>query len=254
MHLKSMFPAVASAALILATALQAGTPAYLGDAVAAQGRPADAVKLDSGRRPAEVLAFLGLKPGMAAADVMTGSGYWAEIMANAVGPKGKVTAFEPSQFYNDPEEQKVWKALGERRPDIEFVRYPFEAFSAGGRRFDVVIINLNYHDLYWESAKYGIPRSDPQTFLKELFAAVKPGGVVGIIDHAGPAGDTRAIVDKLHRIDPATVKADFVAAGFTLDAQSPLLANPADDHSKLVFDPAVRGKTDRFLFRFRKPL
>lgn len=253
MRFKSMFPAVAGAALILATALQAGTPAYLGDAVAAPGRPADAVKLDNGRKPAEVLAFLGLKPGMAAADVMTGSGYWAEIMANAVGPKGKVTAFEPSHFYNDPEEQKVWKALTERRPDIEFVRYPFEAFSAGGRRFDMVIINLNYHDLYWESAKYGIPRSDPQVFLKELFAAVKPGGVVGIIDHAGPAGDTRAIVEKLHRIDPATVKADFAAAGFIFEAQSPLLANPADDHSKLVFDPAVRGRTDRFLFRFRKP-
>lgn len=253
MRFKSMFPAVAGAALILATALQAGTPAYLGDAVAAPGRPADAVKLDNGRKPAEVLAFLGLKPGMAAADVMTGSGYWAEIMANAVGPKGKVTAFEPSHFYNDPEEQKVWKALTERRPDIEFVRYPFEAFSAGGRRFDMVIINLNYHDLYWESAKYGIPRSDPQVFLKELFAAVKPGGMVGIIDHAGPAGDTRAIVEKLHRIDPATVKADLAAAGFIFEAQSPLLANPADDHSKLVFDPAVRGRTDRFLFRFRKP-
>ena len=253
MRFKSMFPAVAGAALILATALQAGTPAYLGDAVAAPGRPADAVKLDNGRKPAEVLAFLGLKPGMAAADVMTGSGYWAEIMANVVGPKGKVTAFEPSQFYNDPEEQKVWKALTERRPDIELVRYPFEAFSAGGRRFDMAIINLNYHDLYWESAKYGIPRSDPQAFLKELFAAVKPGGVVGIIDHAGPAGDTRAIVEKLHRIDPATVKADFAAAGFIFEAQSPLLANPADDHSKLVFDPAVRGRTDRFLFRFRKP-
>ena len=253
MRIKTMFPAIVSAALMLATAAEGGTPAYLDNAVAAPGRPADAVKLDTGRKPAEVLAFLGLKPGMAAADIMTGSGYWAEIMANAVGPKGKVTAFEPSQFFADPKEQEVWKALIERRPDIEFVRYPFEAFSAGGRRFDVVMISLNYHDLYWESAKYGIPRSEPQTFLKELFAAVKPGGVVGIIDHAGPAGDTRAIVDKLHRIDPATVKADFAAAGFTLEAQSPLLANPADDHSKLVFDPAVRGKTDRFLFRFRKP-
>lgn len=253
MRFKMMFPAVASAALLLATAIEAGTPAYLGNAVAAPGRPADAVKLDTDRRPAEVLAFLELKPGMAAADIMTGSGYWAEIMANSVGPKGKVTAFEPSQFYNDPGTQKLWKALLERRPDIELIRYPFEAFSAGGRRFDFVIINLNYHDLYWESAKYGIPRSDPRAFLKELFAAVKPGGVVGIIDHAGPAGDTRAIVEKLHRIDPATVKADFAAAGFTLEAQSPLLANPADDHSKLVFDPAVRGKTDRFLFRFRKP-
>jgi len=173
-------------------------------------------------------------------------------MANAVGRKGKVTAFEPAQFYNDPEEQKIWKALTDRRKDIEFVRYPFEAFSAGGRRFDFVIINLSYHDLYWESAEYKIPRTDPQAFLKELYAAVKLGGVVGIVDHVGEPGDTRAVVEKLHRIDPAKVEADFKAAGFRLEAKSPLLANPADDHGKLVFDPSVRGKTDRFVYRFRK--
>jgi len=252
MRFKTIMSAFAGAALVLGAAVHAGGPAYLDKAVAASTRPAAAVALDSGRKPAEVLAFLGLRPGMAAADIMTGSGYWAEIMANAVGPKGKVTAFEPSQFYNDPEEQKVWKALTDCRSDIEFVRYPFESFSAGGRRFDFVMISLNYHDLYWESSKYGIPRSDPKAFLKELFAAVKPGGVVGVIDHVGSAGDTRLIVDKLHRIDPATVKADFAAAGFRLEAESPLLANPADDHAKLVFDPAIRGKTDRFLYRFRK--
>jgi predicted methyltransferase len=244
---------VAGAMLMLGAAAQAGVPDWLDKAVATPTRPADAVALDAGRKPAEILAFVGLKPGMAAADIMTGSGYWAEIIANAVGPKGKVTAYEPAQFYNSPDEQKVWKALTERRKDIDFVRYPFEGFAAGERRFDFVIINLSYHDLYWESAKYGIPRTDPQAFLQSLFVAVKPGGVVGIVDHVGPAGDTRAIVEKLHRIDPAVVKADFKAAGFILEAESPLLANPADDHQKQVFDPAIRGKTDRFVFRFRKP-
>lgn len=252
MRITTILPALAGAALLLAGVAQAATPAYLTAAVAAAGRPAKATELDAGRKPAEVLAFLGLKPGMAAADIMTGSGYWAEIMANAVGPKGKVTAFEPQQFYNDPDEQKIWKALTDRRADIDFVRYPFEDFSAAGRHFDVVMISLNYHDLYWESAQYKIPHTDPKAFLKALYAAVKPGGVVGVIDHVGPAGDTRAVVDKLHRIDPATVEADFKAAGFRLEAKSPLLANAADDHSKMVFDPAIRGKTDRFLYRFRK--
>lgn len=249
---RTILPLLAGAALLLAAAPP--RPAvHLEKAVAAVGRPAEAMSLDADRKPAEVLAFLGLKPGMAAADIMTGSGYWAEIMANAVGPRGSVTAFEPAQFYTSPEEQKVWKELTDRRSDIAFVRYPFEAFTAGDRSFDLVMISLNYHDLYWESAKYGIPRTDPQAFLKQLYAAVKPGGVVGVIDHVGLAGDTRAVVDKLHRIDPAVVRADFEAAGFRLEAQSPLLANPADDHSKLVFDPVVRGKTDRFLYRFRKP-
>lgn len=251
---RTMITALAGAALLAGTApLSAAVPAWLGKAVSAPDRPAVAAALDSGRKPAEVLAFLGLKPGMAAADIMTGSGYWAEILANAVGPRGKVTAFEPAQFYNDPDEQKIWKALAERRQDIDFVRYPFESWSAGGRQFDFVMLSLNYHDLYWESAQYGIARTDPQAFLTALFAAVKPGGVVGIIDHVGAAGDTRAIVDKLHRIDPAVVQADFERAGFRLDAKSPLLANPADDHAKLVFAPEIRGKTDRFLYRFRKP-
>jgi predicted methyltransferase len=225
----------------------------LAAAVAKTGRPAEAIALDESRKPAETLAFLGLKQGMSAADIMTGSGYWAEIIANAVGPKGKVTAFEPNQFYTAPDEIKKWNALVARRPDVNFVRYPFEAFASKPKSFDFVIINLSYHDLYWESEKYKIPRTDPAAFLRTLYAATRPGGVVGIIDHVGPSGETRAIVDKLHRIDPATVKADFKAAGFVLEAESPLLANPADDHGKLVFDPAVRGKTDRFLYRFRKP-
>jgi predicted methyltransferase len=253
MRFKTILPALAGAVLLLAGTAQAKPSAYITSAVTAQGRPAEAVKLDESRKPREILAFFGLKPGMSAADIMTGSGYWAEIMANAVGAHGKVTAFEPTQFYNDPEEQKVWRALTERRKDIDFVRYPFEDFKAGGRRFDFVIINLSYHDLYWESAEYGIPRTDPQAFLKELFAAVKPGGVVGIVDHVGLPGDTRAVVEKLHRIDPAVVKADFEAAGFKLEAQSPLLANPADNHELLVFKPEIRGKTDRFVYRFRKP-
>lgn len=225
----------------------------LAAAVARPGRPAEAVKLDAGRKPAQVLAFLGLRPGMAAADIMTGSGYWAEILANAVGPKGHVTAFEPNQFYADPDEQKSWTALNARRADIRFVRYPFETFDAGAARFDFAIVSLNYHDLYWESTKYHIPRADPAAFLRALHVAMKPGGIVGIIDHVGPPGDTRAIVEKMHRIDPETVKADFKAAGFVLEATSALLANPADDHTKGVFDPAIRGKTDRFLFRFRRP-
>jgi len=243
---------MAALALALAMPVSAAVP-DLPAAVSAPGRPAEAVTLDEGRKPAEVLSFLGLQTGMAAADLITGSGYWAEIMARAVGPKGHVTAFEPDQFYTTPKEQETIAALLAREPGIRLVRYPFEAFAAAPRSFDFAIISLNYHDLYWTSEQYKIPRTDPAAFLKTLYAAMKPGGIVGVIDHAGPAGDTRAIVDRLHRIDPATVQADFRAAGFVLEAQSPLLANPADDHSKLVFDPAIRGKTDRFLYRFRKP-
>lgn len=254
--LRSLSTALAVA--LLATAAPAFADPLPGldfdTAVANPTRPEDARKLDQSRQPAAVLEFLGLKAGDKAADIMTGSGYWAEIMADALGKTGKVTAFEPSQFYSTPEELKTWDALVARRPDIHFERYPFEAFKAAPDSFDFTIINLSYHDLYWQSEKYKIPRSDPAAFVKALYAATRPGGVVGIIDHAAtPGGDTRAVVDKLHRIDPAQVKADFKAAGFMLEGESALLANPLDDHSKLVFDPAIRGKTDRFVYRFRKP-
>ena len=129
-------------ALGLATPGMAAAPDFQA-AVSMPGRPADAVKLDEGRKPAEVLSFLGLQKGMSAADLVTGSGYWAEIMARAVGPGGKVTAFEPDQFFTSPEEQETWKALTARRPDIRLVRYPFEAFAADSKSFDVTNTSLN---------------------------------------------------------------------------------------------------------------
>ncbi len=116
------------------------------------------------------------------------------------------------------------------------------------------MLNLNYHDVYWESAKYGIPRMEPQTFLKAVYAAMKPGAVIGVIDHvASPNSDTRATVDKLHRIDPDVIEADFTKAGFQLVGTRNMLRNPDDDHSLLVFDPKIKGKTDRAIFKFRKP-
>jgi predicted methyltransferase len=95
---------------------------------------------------------------------------------------------------------------------------------------------------------------DPAAFVKAVYEAVKPGGVIGVIDHiANPNDDTRATVEKYHRIDPNVVKADFERAGFKLVKSGDMLRNPADDHNVLVFDPKVRGKTDRFVFLFKKP-
>ena len=130
---------------------------------------------------------------------------------------------------------------------------PFEALALPTNAYDFMMINLNYHDTYWESAKYGMKRMDPTSFLKTIYAAIKPGGIVGVIDHVANPGDTRENVEKYHRIDPATVKADFERAGFKLAAEERILRNPADDHTLLVFNPQIRGKTDRFIYKFRKP-
>ena len=221
----------------------------LAAAVANEARPEAARELDAGRKPAEILAFLGLEQGDAAVDIISGGGYWAEILARAVGESGSVTAFEPEQFYD----AEAWGALSEREPGIAVERYPFESFAPDADRFDFAIMNLNYHDVYWESEEYNLPRSEPDAFLAALYATMKPDGVVGVIDHTGRPGDTRKTVDDFHRIDPAVVKADFEKAGFVLEAQSDMLANPDDPLDVGVFDPAIRGKTDRFVFRFRKP-
>lgn len=244
--------AAASTMAVARTAPKA-VPVDYAAAVAASDRPADAIKLDESRKPAEVLKFMGLKRGDRALDLFTGSGYYAEIMARAVGPTGSVTAWEPSNFVSDKSKGE-WTALHGRVPNTAILISSATSVSLPADAFDFAMIHLNYHDTYWESAKYGFPRMDPEAFLRSVYQSIKPGGVIAVVDHAASAGgDTRAVVDKLHRIDPATAKADFERAGFVFEAQSDMLRNPADDHSKLVFDPSIRGNTDRFVYRFRKP-
>ena len=236
-------------------AIATAAPADVAGAVASADRPAEAVELDAGRKPAEVLTFLGLERGDRVLDLMAGSGYYTEIMARAVGPKGSVIALEPPIFYDGDDKAKAnWAALRQRNPNVSLqLQMPGE-IALAPNSLDLTLMHLVYHDAYWESEKYKYPRLDPDSLLRKIFAATKPGGIVGVIDHvAAPGGDTRQVVDKLHRIDPAVVRADFERAGFVLDGESDLLRVASDDKSKLVFDPAVRGKTDRFVYRFRKP-
>ena len=186
-------------------------------------------------------------------DLFGANGYWAEIMAPVVGPKGHVIVWEPTPILQRQGEDGSSR---HSRPSTRTSRSspPFEAPDLPKNYADFVMLNLNYHDTYWESDKYKIPRMDPNAFLKAVYAAMKPGAVIGVIDHvANPNSDTRATVEKYHRIDPEVVKADFERAGFVLVGSSDLLRNPADEHSLLVFDPKIRGKTDRFIFKFRKP-
>ena len=231
----------------------AAVPNNIATAVASPDRSPDNVKLDESRKPAEVLKFLGLRPGMRVADPFGGNFYWAEITGRAVGPKGHVTVWQPQQFYT----QKVadaYQAVQAKQPNVWMRVSPMESPDIPAGKYDFMLINLDYHDVYWENAKRGIPRMDPDQWLKTIYAAMKPGAIVGIIDHvANPNSDARATVDKLHRIDPNLIKADFKRAGFQLVGSSDMLRNPADDHSLLVFDPKIRGKTDRVVLKFRKP-
>ena len=215
-------------------------------------RTPDNVKLDESRKPAELLRFFGLRRGMQVLDMFGANKYWAEIMAPAVAPKGHVTVWQPTQFLN-AERKKAFDEFASKLTNVTLISSAFETPELPKGKFDFALINLDYHDVYWQSAERKIGRMEPQAWLKRLSAALKRGAVVGVVDHvANAGGDTRATVDKLHRIDPAVIRRDFQRAGFRLEAESNMLRNPADDHSLLVFDPKIRGKTDRVVYRFRK--
>ena len=250
--MQTLMKIVLGLALAAAPAGLGAAPANVAAAAKAEGRSADNVKLDASRKPAELLTFLGLQQGMNVADMFGGNRYWAEIIAPAVGSKGRVTVWEPTQFY-DADTKTAFDAFVAKHPNASILSSPFEAPVLPVNAYDFMLINLDYHDVYWENAKNGIARMDPDQWLKAVYAAMKPGAVVGIIDHVADPGDPRTSVEKYHRIDPAVVKADFKRAGFVLEAESDMLRNKADDHSLTVFDPKIRGHTDRFVFKFRKP-
>jgi predicted methyltransferase len=247
------FAALALLLVSPALATPVARPTSIAAGVAAPGRSPDNVKLDEGRKPAQVLQFLGLRRGMHVLDLFGANAYWAEITSPVVGPKGHVTVWNPSQFYSDKRKQ-AFEAFMTSHPNVSIVTSPFEAPDLPKNYADWVILNDNYHDTYWQNDKFKIPQMDPNAFLKEVYAAMKPGATIGVIDHvANPNTDTRATVEKYHRIDPNVVKADFKRAGFVFLGSSNLLRNPADDHSVEVHDPKIVGHTDRFIFKFKKP-
>ena len=202
--------------------------------------------LDPAWKVPEVIAFIGLKQGDKVADIV--GGRLTASLAKAVGPSGKVYAVETAEVVKGhPQIMDRMKALATQSPNVVVSDDPVATPLPSG--LDAVFIRQNYHDLY---DKFMGP-ADVPAFNKAVFAALKPGGVYVVLDHVAAAGSGIGATETLHRIDPARVKADVLAAGFKLDAESSILANTGDDHTKNVFDPSVRGHTDQFLYRFKKP-
>jgi len=222
-------------------------------AVSAPGRDEADVALDESRDPAAVLAFMGLESGDAVLDIFAGGGYYSEIMGRAVGATGSVIAVNPPQFVSSDQSKQKWAGVTQRQPNVTMVASQLPDYKPAANSIDFAMLHLIYHDFYWESEKFKFAKMDPAIVLASLYAGMKPGGIVAVIDHVGSAGDTRAVVEKTHRIDPETARSDFLRAGFVLDGESDMFANPDDDLEKNVFDPAVQGKTHRFMLRFRKP-
>jgi predicted methyltransferase len=233
-------------------AAPADTPAGVAAAMANPARPAEQVKLDSRRKPAALVAFAGLKIGDEVADFMPGSGYFTRIFSGVVGPTGHVYAFIPTeQIANcSPAEIEGAQAIAHERayPNVTLLSDAVARFATPVA-LDVVWTALNYHDLH---DSFMGPANVAAVNLA-FFHALKPGGVLLVIDHAAEAGSGLRDTETLHRIDPSRMRQEIEAAGFVYESQSDALRNPADDHTRLVFDPRIRGKTDQVVFKFRKP-
>jgi predicted methyltransferase len=243
--------AAAACGAISAAAAAPAIPAYVSAAVAGASRPADDVKRDGDRKPAEVIAFSGMKPGWTVADYIPGTGYYDRIFAGVVGPKGRVYAFYPSEITNfrkdvqlPPNGTTPW--LG--APNVTALVAPANDFAAPAP-LDLVWISDNYHDLH---DPFFAP-ADLARINAAVFKALKPGGVYLVVDHRADAGSGLRDTNTLHRIDEAAVKSEVEAAGFQLVAESDVLKNPADTHQLKIFDPAIRSHTDQFVLKFRKP-
>lgn len=227
----------------------AQVPASITAALASPARPAEDSARDAARHPGEILAFAGVKPGDTVVDFIMGGGYFTRILSGAVGPSGTVYAYQPAEFIRfQAKYGESLKAVSAALPNAKPLDGSVIALDLPDN-LDLVITVQNYHDLHLKP----FPTATAATVNAEVFKSLKPGGVFLIVDHAAASGAGLAVADTLHRIDVADVRAEVEAAGFKLEAESPILRDAADPHTANVFDPVIRGKTDQFILKFRKP-
>lgn len=227
----------------------AQTPANIAAALADPARPAADTARDATRHPGEILALAEVKPGAKVVDFIVGGGYFTRILSPAVGATGQVYAYQPAEFIAFKASYgEDLKALAAAYKNVAPLDGSLGALDLPDG-LDLVITVQNYHDLHLKQS----PAGTAAQINTEIFKSLKPGGVFLVVDHAAADGSGTTASDSLHRIDIAAVKQEVEAAGFKLAAESPLLRNPADPHTLIVFDPAIRGKTDQFILKFVKP-
>ena len=253
-----MAVAVAACALAFGViAFAAGSPlpdgsAALAAAVADSSRPDSDTARDADRKPEQTLAFSGIKPGDQVADYVADAGYFTRLFASVVGSKGHVYAVEPTAFFRFEHFVRAvaeLQAYAVTHPNVTVTT----AATLEGLKFpeklDLFWICRNYHDLHDEF----MGPVNIAAFNKAVYSALKPGGFYVILDHSAAPGAAADVTETLHRIESSTVRREVEAAGFKFDSESSILANPADPRTARVFDQTIRGHTDQFILKFRKP-
>lgn len=217
--------------------------------LAATSRPEADRARDAVRRPAELLALAEVGPGDRVADWIMGGGYFTRVLSAAVGPNGRVYAYQPAEFVSFRSAYGTDQdTVAAARSNVTPIRSPLSSLRFP-EPLDAIVTIQNYHDLYLKP----MPPTAAPASRAELFRALKPGGVLLVVDHSASDGSGKRDADTLHRIDKQTVIEELTAAGFRLESESDLFRLASDARTTNVFDPSIRGKTDQFVLKFRKP-
>lgn len=230
----------------------AQTPTALQSSLLSSARTEADRTRDQRDQPGAILAFAGFKPGDHLADVFGGGGYYSEILSGLVGAKGQVDLINNPPYHNYAKKELEPRIANNRLSNVRYFNVPTTKLEIKPGSLDGALIILSFHDLYAVDAEGGWPAIDAPQFLKQIHDGLKPGAPLLIVDHYARPGTGTSVASSLHRIDPEQAKSLLGAAGFEFDGALERLRNPQDDLSKNVFDPAIRGKTDRFVHRYRR--
>jgi predicted methyltransferase len=244
--------------VLCAAFLLINTPVRAADeydaAVKHVGRPADDSARDVLDHPAEILRLAGIKPGMQVADVLAGDGYYSELLGYIVGPKGHVFMINNTAFDNWSQPALDARVGGGRLANVTRETLDLNDMKLPPASLDAILLVKVYHDMYWvdTSPKSPWPKIDVSAVLDQLSRALKPGGILLLIDHSAKTGHGKADAGSLHRIEESFAIQDFAAHGFSVMAKSDLLRRPDDMRDLISYKGPAAGKTDRFVLVLRK--
>jgi predicted methyltransferase len=245
--------ALLCAAFLVASSYANGAEEY-DAALTHAGRPAADTARDAIDRPAEMLRLAGIKPGMTVADVLAGDGYYSELLSYVVGPKGRVYLINNLAFDNWSQPALKDRMAGGRLTNVTQQMVDLNDMKLAPASLDAILLVKVYHDMYWvdTNPKSPWPKINVSAVLDQLSRALKPGGVLLLIDHSAKAGHGKSDAGELHRIEEAFAVQDFAAHGFKVIAKSDLLRRPDDARDLISYKGPAVGKTDRFVLVFRK--
>lgn len=220
-------------------------------AIKHEGRSEADQARDLRSHPGQLLKFSGVTSGMKVADMFSAHGYYSELLSYIVGDQGKVYAHNNQPYLQFIGKEKVLARYEGRLPNVELLHTEVDSLGLPSQGLDMIFMVMTYHDLYHTSDNW--PQIDPKDFLNQILQSLKPGGHLLIVDHQAAEGRAQRDAQRLHRIEKSYALKDLAGAGFELVKESDMLHNPDDNTTISVFNPTVRGKTDRFVLLFRKP-